>query len=303
MISFVNAKLNIGLYITRRRPDGYHDLETLFYPVGLYDGTPVAPEGGAPFCDILEITPSETAAADRFMFLGRKVDCPPEKNLVCRAVSLFRSELAEESAGAGVFSRLPEGVDVTLIKNLPDGAGLGGGSADASFTLRLLNELTAKPFSAGRLEEMALRLGADCPFFIRNRPAFASGVGDLLEESSLSLAGRWAVVAKPHVYVSTREAFANISPRPASFDLRRLGEFAPSEWRGLGVANQFEETLFPLHPVLADIKQALYDRGAEYASMSGSGAALYGIFPDEPSARVAFESMPSTLEGVWLLKL
>lgn len=297
MLSFVNAKINIGLYVTRRRPDGYHDLETLFYPVGVLDGTPQNPGFGKPFCDILEITPAVERVSDRFSFLGRPVDCPPEKNLVCRAVALFRERLA------AVSGKCLGAHEVMLVKNLPDGAGLGGGSADASFVLRMLNESEGFPFSTEALEEMALMLGADCPFFIRNRPSFASGVGDMLEDSSLSLAGWWCVIVKPPVYVSTREAFAGMTPRPAAFDLGGLHRFHPSEWRDLGVANQFEETLFPLHPSLDSVKEKLYESGASFASMSGSGSALYGLFPDEKSARTAFEYFPSTLGALWLLKL
>lgn len=297
MISFVNAKLNIGLYVTGRRQDGYHDLETLFYPVGVEEGTPSNPNGENPFCDILEITPLVSANKDLFSFEGRKIDCPPAKNLVFRAVTLFRETLA------ALRGATPKAVSLTLVKNLPDGAGLGGGSADASFTLRLLNEMEGRPFDEARLMKLALSLGADCPFFVRNKPAFATGVGDVLESMPDFLACWLAVVVKPDVYVSTKEAFLGMTPRSAAFNLRRLPSYHPSEWTELGVCNQFEETIFPLHPELKVIKDALYDVGASYASMSGSGAALYGLFPDESAARNAIESLPSTLGRVWLLKL
>lgn len=298
MLSFVNAKINIGLYVTNRRPDGYHDLATVFYPVGKLDGTPSNPPLGSPFCDILEIVPSEDAAGiDVFSFFGNSIDCPPEKNLVCRAARLFRKSL-EEKRGVEIAPK-----KISLVKNLPDGAGLGGGSADASFVLGMLNELEGTPFSEAQLEAMALSLGADCPFFIRNRPSFATGVGELLSDSPLTLSGWWTLIVKPPVYVSTREAFSGITPRPASIDLRDLSLLSPYDWRDAGVFNQFEETVFAAHPDLAAVKRSLYDAGAVYASMSGSGSAFYALFPGEEAARHAFQTLPSTLGRIWLLEL
>lgn len=293
MITFVNAKFNIGLFITSRRPDGYHDLETLFYPAGLYNGTP---ENPTPFCDILEITPSG-GDRDRLLLAGLKVDCPQEKNLVWKAAELFRSELMKKREDTRDF------FDIRLEKHLPDGAGLGGGSADASFTLRMLNELNGTPFSDEELSALALRLGADCPFFILNSPAFAGGVGERLERSSLDLSGWWAVVVKPELSISTREAFAGVTPRKAPTDLRRIAEIPVEEWAAAGVANDFEQSLFPLYPELRRLKEALIDEGASFASMSGSGAALFGLFPTREKAQDAFERLLSTEKYVWLLKL
>lgn len=282
--------------MTSRRPDGYHDLETLFYPVGELDGT--AGTSGRPFCDILDMTTlPATAAADEMQLEGRPVDCPQEKNLVWRALKLFRSEYEDV-----VGDKAPH-FHITMLKNLPDGAGLGGGSADASFTLRSLNALSGTPFSDERLEEMALRLGADCPFFIRNRAAYAAGVGEKLEDSPLSLAGWWIVIAKPSLHVSTRDAFCGISPAPAPMDLRQVASIPVERWRETGVSNQFETTLFPLYPELKSVKESLYSSKAVYASMSGSGAALYGLYPDREAAQTAIAKLPQTLEGVWLLEL
>lgn len=304
MISFPNAKLNIGLRITERRPDGYHNLETLFVPVGLYAGTPVNPVS---FCDTLEITPSET---DRFIFSGRPVDCPTEKNLVYRAVETFR----EAAALKGI---VPFAVQVFLEKHLPDGAGLGGGSADASFALKLLNELGGFPFSDEELSGLVLRLGADCPFFIANRPAYGEGIGERLTPVYLNLDGWWCVIVKPRIHVSTREAFAGIVPRSNRKDsltdrdeypLYRLGEIPVEDWRDIAV-NDFESTLFPLYPELSQVKERLYDLGARYTSMSGSGSSLFGLFSDEASAAEATDRLISSTplkegtEGVWSLKL
>ena len=277
MIQFVNAKLNIGLSITGRRPDGYHDLETLFYPVGIHNGEPANP---SPFCDILEIDFLPEPETDRFEFRGRPIDCPLDRNLVVRAVRLFREEFERKEG-----KTLP-GVYLILEKHLPDGAGLGGGSADASFTLRMLNELGGSPFSHDELAEMALRLGADCPFFIFNEPSFGSGIGERLESVALDLKGWWCLIVKPSVYVSTKEAFSGVCPRPASCDLRCPG--SPESWKGV-VHNDFEDSIFPIHPELGKIKEELYASGAVYASMSGSGSSLYGLYPSKESAVEAAE--------------
>ena len=270
MIEFVNAKINIGLQIVRKREDGYHDLQTLFYPVGIYAGTPA---NETEFCDILEICANETPEEGfRFECMGRKVDCAPEKNLVYRAAMLFAEETGVDLST----------IKVVLDKHLPDGAGLGGGSADASFLLRML----ARRFREGEdlpLYDWAARLGADCPFFILNRPAYAEGIGERLEASSLDLSGFWLVIVKPDVYVSTREAFSGVKPRPSDFDLRFLPQTPIEEWRHK-VKNDFEDSIFPLHPEIKEVKERLYGRGALYASMTGSGSALYGIFRERESA-------------------
>ncbi len=306
MIRFVNAKINIGLNITARRPDGYHDLQTVFYPVGVLNGTPENPE---PFCDILEaeslsvnheaegIASNESLApvsyethGIAYRLTGRRVECPPEKNLLMRAGTLFAEALAREGLD------LQKGLVLTLDKHLPDGAGLGGGSADASFALTLLNDLHGHPFTEDALEEMALALGADCPVFVRNRPAYAEGVGERLEPIDLDLSGWWCVVAKPPVYVSTREAFAGVTPRKPERPLRELMRLPVERWRG-EVSNDFEASLFPGHPELPALKQLLYDQGAVYASMSGSGSSIYGLFRTRREAQDAIEKLPAQTVG------
>lgn len=286
MITFPNAKINIGLRITERRPDGYHNLETLFVPIGLYAGTP---ENPVSFCDTLEVTHSDR---DSYIFTGNALDCPLEKNLVYKGVKLFRKE-----------SGLSHPVSVYLEKHLPDGAGLGGGSADASFTLKMLNELNGLIFDNDELERIALKLGADCPLFIRNRICYGEGIGEKLTPADLSLAGLWIVIVKPEIYVSTREAFAGIKPKkdPEGFPFCRLGEIPLSDWRDIAV-NDFEESIFPLYPELAEIKQCLYGHGASYASMSGSGSSLFGLFRSYETAAIAAENFSSPLH-TWVLKL
>ena len=266
MIRFVNAKLNLGLNIVRKRADGYHELETLFYPVGRYNGTPENPE---PFCDILEIT---QAANTEFVFTGRKVDCPLEKNLVYKAWNVFKS----------AFPDIPE-YRIHLEKHLPDGAGLGGGSADASAVLCMLNELCGSPFCDSQLAEMALKLGADCPFFIYNRSCYAEGVGEKLVPVDVDLSGWWCLLVKPEVSISTKEAFAGVTPSIPEDSLKDTILMPVEGWQGRMV-NDFEGSLFPNHKVLEDIKARLLDGGASYAAMSGSGSTVFGLFRDKEEA-------------------
>lgn len=268
MLRFVNAKINIGLHIIRRRSDGYHDLETVFYPIGLHAGTPQNPVA---FCDVLEVVPGSGVR-----FLGRPMDCPVDKNLVTKAVRLFEERLGKSCSQ-----------QVVLEKHLPDQAGLGGGSADAAFTLLLLNSSNGSPFATEVLEEMALQLGADCPVFIRNEAAYAEGVGERLQPVELSLSGKWLLVVKPDFAVSTKEAFAGVRPFGGRDDLRELVKLPIEEWEGR-ICNDFEASIFPLCPEFTRLKKALYASGALYASLSGSGSALYGIYADQTACERAF---------------
>lgn len=278
MIRFVNAKLNLGLYVTERRADGYHNLQTLFYPVGLHNGTPENPE---PFCDILEITPEiwrgDLQVASRqiwrendfqFHFTGNSVDCPEEKNLVVKAAKAFRDALQ---------GNLSSSYTIRLEKHLPDGAGLGGGSADCAFTLSMLNELEGNPLTREQLIGIAASLGADCPIFILNEPAIGEGIGEVLEPVPEILKGWWCAIVKPPVYVSTAEAFCGINPHMPQEEIRITLSRPIEEWKER-LHNQFEDAIFPLHPELAEVKESLYRSGATYASMSGSGASLFGLF-------------------------
>lgn len=281
MIKFVNAKLNIGLNIIRKREDGYHELQTLFIPVGLFNGTPENPE---PFCDILEINMNEEAGGDRYLFTGNTIDCPTEKNLVYKAVELFKKELLLAGERFPSFS-------VTLEKHIPDGAGLGGGSADASFTLACLNELCGMPFSKDKLKKMAVLLGADCAFFIENRPMLASGIGEIMTPLSPKLDNCWAVIIKPDVYIPTKEAFSSITPTPPTKAIEDIVALPVEQWEDAGLKNDFETPLFAKHPLLPNIKQRLKENGALYAAMSGSGSSIFGIFSSEGAAREAFNAL------------
>lgn len=257
MILFPNAKVNIGLFVTGRRPDGFHDLETVFYPLELSDVLEVLPLAG------------ETKRGEcRFESSGINVGCDPEKNLVVKAYRLL-----DKAFG------LPS-VTVHLHKVIPFGAGLGGGSSDAAFMLRGLNELFQLGLTEEELIDRASELGSDCAFFIHNCPVFASGRGERLEKIALSMSGLWIVLMKPDFGISTAEAYAGICPVEAAYDLRRLEELPLEQWKGV-VANDFEKSLFPKYQRLAELKQYLYDKGACYASMTGSGSAVYGIFKEE----------------------
>lgn len=252
MILFPNAKINLGLNVVRRRPDGYHDIETLFYPV--------------PWCDILEIVPSK-GTTTTLTVTGRSVDCPPEKNLVMKAYMALDK-----------LSPLPP-VDIYLQKIIPDGAGLGGGSADAAFTLLGLNRLFRLGFSDEELAATATTIGADCPFFIYNRPMLASGIGNVFSHIDIDLSSMTIAIVKPQVHVSTKEAYAGIVPSIPDIDLRTTLLDPVDCWRGV-LKNDFETSIFPLHPEISAVKNRLYEIGANYAAMSGSGAAVFGLFTE-----------------------
>lgn len=254
MISFPNAKINLGLCIERKRPDGYHDISTVFYPV--------------PLTDAVEIVPAEKTALFTY---GNKVDCPPEKNLVMKAYRLIADEF-----------HLPE-VEIHLYKRIPDGAGLGGGSSDASAVLKLLNTQFDLGLTDAELAGRAVRLGADCPFFIYNRPMAARGIGDEFSEVSVDLSGKTAVIIKPDVSVPTAAAYAGATPRIPETDITDILQLPLPQWKGL-LANDFEKSIFPAYPELEAIKESLYAAEAAYASMSGSGSAIFGIFDNDNMA-------------------
>lgn len=251
MIRFCNSKINIGLDIVARRPDGYHDIVTAMFPIG--------------WGDILEIVPSADGVT-RLTVSGRRVDCPTEKNLVMRAYRALAAEV-----------ELPA-VDIYLRKIVPDGAGLGGGSSDAAHTLLLLNDLFALGLSLDRLAAIAAGIGADCPFFIYDTPMLATGTGtDLTPMDMPRLDGLTIVVVKPPVSVPTATAYKGVAPREPSVQLVSSLQRPVNEWSGL-VENDFEPSVFRQYPLIAEVKADMYASGAVYASMSGSGSAVYGLF-------------------------
>ncbi len=253
MILFPNAKINIGLFVTEKRPDGFHNLETIFYPV-------------TSLADILEIKIADAPNGTvNFKNSGLLIDCPEDKNLVIKAYRLLEREFA-----------LPA-VNVHLHKIIPFGAGLGGGSADAAFMLVGLNSMFNLGLSETSLEKYAAELGSDCAFFIKNKPAFAHGRGELLEAIDINLDDYQIVVEKPDVAVSTKEAYAGITPIPAPFNLRNINDLPINEWSN-HITNDFEKSILKAHPEIQEYKDLMYKRGAVYASMSGSGSAVFGIF-------------------------
>lgn len=254
MICFPNAKINLGLNIVSRRSDGYHNLETIFYPIAIKDA--------------LEIIVKPGQQTDTFVEAGIKVDAAPESNLVMKALLLMQSKYDFPS------------VEVHLLKKIPFGAGLGGGSADASFMLKLLNRTFSLGASDVELASLAVQLGADCPFFIYNKPMFASGIGEIFEDINLSLKEYYFVLIKPDIHVSTKDAFAQIQPTQPQISLKEIIEKPISEWKGL-MYNDFEKSVFSKYPQIGGIKQSLYNNGALYASMSGSGSSVFGIFKEE----------------------
>jgi 4-diphosphocytidyl-2-C-methyl-D-erythritol kinase len=248
MIVYPNAKINIGLHVVSKRPDGYHNLETVFYPV--------------PLCDALEMV--ETGK-EGIQFSGIPVEGPQDENLVLKAYRLLKNEYG-----------LPP-VQFHLHKAIPTGAGLGGGSSDAAFTLKMLNDYFSLGLSPDALKKFAVQIGADCSFFIDNIPSFATGIGNILTPVELDLSGFKLIVFKPEVAVSTADAYRNIKPTQPAFHLPDLLKLPPELWRGK-LVNDFEKSIFPLYPEIENWKEKLYDMGALYASMSGSGSAIFSIF-------------------------
>lgn len=254
MITFPNAKINLGLNIVSKRDDGYHNLETIFYPIAVKDA--------------LEIIVKENLPDDTFIEAGIKVDASPDNNLVMKALKLIRQ-----------YYDFPK-VEIHLLKKIPFGAGIGGGSADASFMLRLVNDTFSLGISKPELAALAVQLGADCPFFIYNKPMFASGIGEIFEDIELTLQDYHFVLIKPDIHIPTKDAFAEIKPAQPQLSLKEIIKLPVAEWKNRMI-NDFEKSIFPKYPVIKDIKEQLYAMGAEYASMSGSGSSVFGIFKED----------------------
>ena len=259
MLVFPNAKINIGLNIVEKRPDGFHNIESCFYPVG--------------WKDALEIT---TTTAFSVEFDGIAIPGDQSDNICVRAYKLIAEEYP-----------LPP-VKIHLLKAIPIGAGLGGGSADAAFAIKALNDLFELEISFEKQLSYARRLGSDCAFFILNQPAYCFGKGDQFEQIDIGLAGKWIVLVNPGIHISTIEAYAGVVPKPSGSDLREVLRLPVSEWNGM-VKNDFEATLFEKYPLLEEIKAELYKQGAAYASMSGSGSTIFGIFDQEKDLVEVFE--------------
>jgi len=267
MLVFPNAKINIGLNITEKRSDGFHNIASCFYPIG--------------WRDALEITPAST-----FEIQVDGIDIPDNgsDNLCEKAYRILAADYD-----------LPP-VKMHLLKTIPVGAGLGGGSADAAFAIKALNSQFNLKISFENQLAYARRLGSDCAFFILNKPAYCFEKGDKFEQMEVGLAGKWIVLVNPKIHISTVEAYAGIKAKPSEVDLREILKLPIDQWEGQ-VINDFEATLFPKYPLLKEIKRKLYELGAQYASMSGSGSTIFGIFDGPKDLENNFEKL-SVWQGI-----
>lgn len=259
MIAFSNCKINIGLQVKEKRPDGFHEIETVFYPVPLYD--------------ILEIIPSEKLSFEQ---TGIQLNINFFENIVFKAYRLLKSKF-----------KLPP-VTIYLHKVIPSGAGLGGGSSNAANTLLLLNTIFELSLSQEELMTFAAELGSDCPFFIKNSPVLAKGRGEIMNGIELDLSGKFIVIVKPDIHISTAEAYLKVQPVNSKKSLNELLENPIERWKEC-IVNDFEKSVFSERPKIKQIKDNLYKLGADYALMSGSGSAVYGIYSSEVTLENEFE--------------
>lgn len=254
------CKINIGLNIVEKRPDGYHNLQTIFYPVPLLD----------------EIVIEENKA-DEIALDGHPLEGDPQDNLVLKTIRLLRESGYE----------IP-GQKIHLKKNIPSGAGLGGGSSDAACVMKTMNQRYNLKLSNEVMERMIAKLGADCPFFIQEKPVYAEGIGDIFTPTQLSLQGWYLLLVKPNDYISTKEAYSKICPTMPNTSLLQNVMLPLEKWKDC-IVNDFEISVFPNHPTVRRIKERLYKLGATYACMSGSGSTVFGLFRHEPDIRNEFK--------------
>lgn len=265
MVSFPNAKINLGLQVVRKRADGYHDIETVFYPIhGLRDA--------------LEIVRGTTDTTIDFQMTGLPVNGDAHQNLCVKAYELLRKD----------FPDLPP-IQMHLHKTIPMGAGLGGGSADGAFTLQLLNQQFQLALQQDQLINYALELGSDCPFFIVNQACFATGRGEILEPLSIDLSNYQFVLINPGIHVPTGWAFGQLSPAAVATSCQQLVSAPIETWKDT-LSNDFEKAVMHTYPAIRAIKDQLYAQGAVYASMTGTGSTVYGIFQKDQSPVLSFPS-------------
>jgi 4-diphosphocytidyl-2-C-methyl-D-erythritol kinase len=263
MILFPNCKINLGLFVTSKREDGFHNIESLFLPV--------------PWCDVLEVLISEENDI-QLEVIGTPIDGDVEDNIVVKAYRLLQKDF-----GIG-------GVKVKLWKRLPTGAGLGGGSANGAFMLKAINEIFELNLESSQLKEYAAKLGSDCPFFIDNVPAFISGRGEVMEKLHIDFPSLYIAIVHPGIHVSTPKAYSMITPKSAPVDLLQINDWPLSQWQSL-VTNDFETPVGTMFPRILEIKKSFQEMGAIYASMSGSGSAVFAFFENEPNAHSVREKM------------
>ncbi len=264
MIVFPNCKINLGLNILRKRNDGYHDLETIFYPV--------------PLSDILEVVTYNDSRSSSIPFTlsGLGIEGDAASNLCLKAYRILKKD----------FPEIPH-IQMHLHKVIPSGAGLGGGSADASFALKLFNTIFKLGLSDKQLIAYSIQLGSDCPFFILNKPCLATGKGEMLEEIFLDLSAYKLVLVNPGIHVSTGDAFRYLRPQVPDKPLKEIIQYPVQKWKD-ELSNDFEKVIFKKHREVVDIKDSLYLSGAVYASMSGSGSTVFGLFPKLASPALSF---------------
>jgi len=267
MIAFANAKINLGLFVTERRADGFHNLESIFLPISL--------------CDVVEAVRADSEGI-RFSTQGRTIDGDIETNLCVKAYRLLSRDF---QLG---------GVDATMLKNIPIGAGLGGGSSDGAHMLKILSTLFELNVSNEELRGYAAQLGSDCPFFIDNQPCFVHGRGELLEPIHVSLQGQHVVIIHPGIHVSTVEAYKGIKPKPAPFDLRSIQHLPREQWQQV-VTNDFEDSVCVQYPAISNLIEQLMQEGAWYTRMSGSGSAVFAFFNE----RVELTNIPADYFCSW----
>lgn len=253
MICFPNAKINLGLQITEKLPNGYHAINSCFYPI--------------PVHDVLEFVEAKKTS---FSSSGIAIPGDSKQNLVLKAYQLLKKDF-----------QLPP-IEIHLLKQIPIGAGLGGGSADGAFMLSALNEYFQLYLDDSFLVTYAEQLGSDCPFFIANTPAIATGTGTDLEPIALDLSSYWMVLINPGIHISTKEAYAGVTPKTSGVDLESLVSSKDLDAWKEQLTNDFEESIFQIAPEIAEIKSMLYKEGARYASMTGSGSSVFGIFDEKP---------------------
>ena len=265
MVTFPNCKINLGLHILGKREDGFHNLETIFYPV--------------PFEDVLELIPNtNNKTAVEFTGTGLTVDGSAADNLCIKAYHLLKKD----------FPQLPA-VKIHLHKAIPIGAGLGGGSADSSFMLKLLNERFHLNLSTSQLINYSLQLGSDCPFFIINNPCFATGRGEVLEEVAVDLSMYKIVLINPGIHINTGWAFSKITLSSSNKSVKEIIQQPIETWKE-ELKNDFEQPVFVTHPQIKEIKESLYQQGAIYTAMSGSGSTVFGIFDQNTDSVVLKDS-------------
>lgn len=277
MPTFPNAKINLGLNVVEKRPDGYHNLETVFYPV--------------PITDALEVFPMDPAFPSAYdcdlKVTNISIDGDEQKNLVVKAYNLLKQD----------FPTLPR-IHVHLYKGIPTQAGMGGGSSDCGFMITLLNSQFQLGISDEQMINYAARLGADCAFFVLNKPCYAEGIGERLQPVALDLKGWYLAVVRPAIPVPTREAFSLIVPQHPPKNCCDIVMQPVETWRE-ELTNDFEKSVFAIHPEIGAIKDQLYEMGAVYAAMSGSGSSLFGLFREPVNLDVF--SAPGTFKGCYLL--